>query len=70
MVSDMSESNLDEVAYSKPERTRRSSIMRDATHNRDLETEMLTESELTRRKRGFFHSLPTGCGNDMVLGSW
>ena len=67
----MSESYLDdEIVYNRSDRARRSSIMRDATNNRDLATEMLTEAELTRRKRGFFHSLPTGCGNDLVLGSW
>ena len=76
MDQDMAESNLDEEeeeVYVKPDRVRRPSIMRNAIYDGEVETELsnvLSDSEMIRRKRGFFHSLPTGCGNDMVLGSW
>jgi hypothetical protein len=79
MDQDMAESNFDEEedeeeeVYVKPDRVRRPSIMRNAIYDGEVETELsnvLSDSEMIRRKRGFFHSLPTGCGNDMVLGSW
>lgn len=51
---------------------RRPSTMR-ITTAKELETpetKELTESQWALRRRGCFRCLPTGCGNDMILGSW